>query len=404
MLTVDWLFLDMNAYFASVEQQLRPSLRGRPVAVAPVKTNSTCCIAVSYEARPYSIRTGTNVGEARRRCRRLQVVEARPGMYVQVHHQIVAAVESVLPVEQVLSIDEMVCRLSPQHRLPESAVAVAGHVKQAIAEQVGSYLRCSVGLAPNRFLAKVASNMQKPNGLTVLTRADLPRKLYALSLDDLPGIGAGMLARLHQSGIRTVRQLCGLSRQQLGEIWHSIVGQQWWSWLRGEELPTVPTVRRTVGHSHVLPPPFRTDDGARAVLIRLLHKAAARLRQMDYWASQLCVQVVFVDGWPKWKHTVYLGRCQDTQTILKLLDAAWQTKPAGGKPLRVGVTLLGLTPGRSTSLPLFEEERRAVQVAHAMDAINAARGPHAVYFASMHTARDTAPMRIAFTHIPDDDN
>ena len=145
MLSVDWLFLDMNAYFASVEQQLQPELRGRPVAVVPVMTDRTCCIAASYEARPYGVRTGTNVGEARRRCPQLRIVEAGHERYIRVHNQIVAAVETVLPVEKVCSIDEMVCKLSLHQRGVADAVEVGKAVKAAIADQVGQHLRCSVG-------------------------------------------------------------------------------------------------------------------------------------------------------------------------------------------------------------------------------------------------------------------
>ena len=116
MLSVNWLFLDMNSFFASVEQQLQPELRGKPVAVIPVKTNRTCCIAASYEAREYGIRTGTNVGDARRACPQLRLVLANHKNYIRVHHEIIAAVETVLPVEKVCSIDEMVCRISPHQR------------------------------------------------------------------------------------------------------------------------------------------------------------------------------------------------------------------------------------------------------------------------------------------------
>jgi DNA polymerase-4 len=185
-----WLFVDMNSYFASVEQQLRPELRGRPVAVVPVMAESTCCIAASYEAKRFGIRTGTNVAEARRLCPGLQVI--------------LEAVDSVLPVEEVLSVDEMYCRLGLSQREPEPATELGMKVKRAVKRHVGESLLCSVGLAPNRFLAKVAGEMQKPDGLTVVTLDDLPNKLYSLSLRDLPGIGRRMEARLGRHGVRTV--------------------------------------------------------------------------------------------------------------------------------------------------------------------------------------------------------
>jgi DNA polymerase-4 len=401
MLSVEWLFLDMNAYFASVEQQAQPGLRGRPVAVVPVMTNSTCCIAASYEARPFGIRTGTNVGEARRLCPRLRLVEARHELYIRTHQQIIEAVETVLPVTQVCSIDEMVCQLSPQHRLLQEALAVAANVKRAIAQQVGPYLRCSVGLATNRFLAKVASNLQKPDGLSYLTREDLPHKLYSLSLSDLPGIGRQMLARLQHRGVRSVEQLCSLPCEHMVEIWASIIGEQWWHALRGEAYPQTPTRRRTVGHSHVLGPKFRNDQGARSVLVRLIHKAAARLRRLGYWARRMKVGLSYTRGRPKWKAAMYLGRCQDTQTMLRAFEAAWSSRPMSGVPLKVSVVLYDLAASANTPLPLFAEERQSLQVARAMDVINERLGSNSVYFGSMYEGREQAPMRIAFTHIPD---
>jgi DNA polymerase-4 len=401
MLTVDWLFLDMNSFFASVEQQLQPQLRGKPVAVVPVMTNRTCCIAASYEAREYGIRTGTNVGEARRACPQLRVVLADHERYIRIHHQIIEAVETVLPVEKVSSIDEMVCRISPHQRSLDDALELAKRVKQAIYTQVGPHLRCSIGLATNRFLAKVASNMQKPNGLVSITKNELPYKLYRLSLRDLPGIAHGMLTRLNNRGIYTVQQLCSLSRDNMANAWESVLGDQWWCWLRGDDYADVPTHRRTVSHSHVLAPEFRNDLGARGVLVRLIHKAASRLRRLGYWARRLKLSLSYQYGWPKWSAVAYLSRCQDTPTMLKAFEEMWSQRPPGGIPLKVSIVLWDFASNENTSLPLFAEERRNLRATKAMDAINELVGPNSVYFASMHEAREQAPMRIAFTHIPD---
>lgn len=401
MLYVNWLFLDMNSFFASVEQQLHPELRGKPVAVVPVMTNRTCCIAASYEAREFGIRTGTNVGAARKACPHLRLVHANHENYIRIHHEIIAAVETVLPVEKVCSIDEMICRISPHQRQLDPAVALAGRVKQAIYSQIGPYLRCSIGLAPNRFLAKVASNMQKPDGLTYITRNELPYKLYRLSLRDLPGIGRNMFVRLQNRGILNVRQLCSLSRTEMADTWQSVLGEQWWHWLRGEDTTDVPTHRRTVSHSHVLAPEFRTSDGARGVLVRLIHKAASRLRRLGFWARKIHVGLSYTNGWPKWHAVAYLSRCQDTPAMLRAFDELWANRPSGGVPLKVSMVLLDLTSTANTPLPLFAEEQRNLRATKAMDAINEQVGPNSLYFASMHEAREQAPMRIAFTHIPD---
>lgn len=393
------LFMDMNAYFASVEQQVRPELRGKPVGIVAVNTDSTCCIAASYEAKKFGIKTGTIVGKARRMCPALRIVEARPALYVRYHHAIIAAVETCLHVDAVHSIDEMSCRLMGQEKQPERAAELARTVKVALRSRVGEYLRCSIGLAPNRFLAKVAADMQKPDGLTVINSEDLPARLYRLKLDDFPGIGPRMLRRLNSYGVHSVEQLCALSEKEMKEIWHSVVGQVWWQWLRGEDPPEAPTHRRTVGHSHVLPPDLRNDPAARAVLVRMIHKAAARLRRLRYWARQMSVQVDFMnDEW--WQDGAKLGLCQDTLTMLEAFAEMWQRKPAG-KPLKVGVTLFDLVSDESAAMPLFAAEQNRVHLAQTMDQLNERFGPHTVYFGSMYGAQNTAPMRISFTSIPD---
>lgn len=401
MLTVKWLFLDMNSFFASVEQQVRPELRGKPVAVVPVMTKRTCCIAASYEARAYGIRTGTNVGEAQKVCPQLKLVLADHERYIRIHHEIIAAVETVLPVEKVCSIDEMVCQISPHQRLLDDALALAGRVKQAIYARVGSHLRCSIGLAPNRFLAKVASNMQKPDGLTYITPNELPYKLYRLSLADLPGIGRNMLLRLQNRGVLNVRQLCSLSCNEMVDTWQSVLGERWWHWLRGEDSQDIPTHRRSVSHSHVLAPEFRNDDGARGVLVRLIHKAGSRLRRLGYWTRKMQVGLSYSNGYPKWRASGYLGRCQDTPAMLRAFEELWASRPSGGVPIKVSMVLLDLTSTANTPLPLFAEERRNLRATKAMDAVNESIGSNSLYFASMHEAREQAPLRIAFSHIPD---
>ena len=393
------LFLDMNAFFASVEQQLQPRLRGRAVAVAAVDVGSTCCIAVSQEAKHLGIHRGMPVWQAKK-CQSLLVVEARPALYVQVHHAIIAAVESCLPVRSVDSIDELSCRLNPQQAEPMVATELARRVKRAIHDRVGSYLKCSIGLAPNKFLAKVASDMRKPDGLVVIDDGDLPRVLYPLALDDLPGIGRGMLSRLTSARVATVEQLCQLTERQMKAIWGGIVGQRWWYWLRGHDLVEPATRRCTVGNSHVLPPQLRTAEGAQAVLLRLIHKAAARLRRMKYWAGRLEVYVSFTFREEGWSGSIALGLCQDTLTIIEAFRELWRLRPPGDRPTQVAVTLYDLVPDSSVSLPLFPTERQRIALSRTMDQLNRRFGPNTVYFGGMHHVRDAAPTRIAFTRIP----
>ena len=194
---LNWLFLDLNSYFASVEQELRPELRGRPVAVVPLMADTTCCIAASYEAKAFGVRTGTQVGEAKKMCPGIVLVEARHEEYVDYHHRIVEAVERCIPVAAVMSIDEMACRLIGRERPLLAALELARKVKASVRKHAGATLRCSVGLASNRYLAKVASDMEKPDGLVALTPDILEAALLRLKPRDLPGIGPRMEKRLH---------------------------------------------------------------------------------------------------------------------------------------------------------------------------------------------------------------
>jgi DNA polymerase IV len=394
-----YLFIDMNAFFAAVEQQERPELRGQPIGIVPVMAETTSLIAASYEAKKHGVTTGTPVYEARRRCPGIRFVQARPELYIRIHHQIVEAVTSCLPVTEVMSIDEMVCKLLGKEQEWDAAQRLGRQVKAAIRKQVGDCLRCSVGLATNRMLAKVAADMQKPDGLTMICQEDLPQRLYDLQLTDFPGIGKQMHQRLRRCGITCVRQLCELSVQHLSEIWGSkILGAAWWHHLRGDDVAVKPTKRRTLGHSHVLAPQLRNTEGAKTVLLRLIHKAGARLRRINYWTGAVALSVSYRDA-PSFHAERRIDRCQDTLTLIEALVPLWERRPPG-PPLKVGIVLGELSMQQETAMPLFPEDRDRVALAKAMDEVNGKFGAHSVYFGGMFGAQHAAPRRIAFTSIP----
>jgi DNA polymerase-4 len=395
------LFIDFNSYFASVEQQEIPALRSRPMIVVPVMTDSTCAIAATYEAKRLGIKTGTNVGEARKRCPSLVVVEARPALYVEYHHRLIEAVDSVLPVSQVRSIDEMSCVLRGRWRERETALKLAREIKERIAAKVGPQMRSSIGIAPNGFLAKTATDMQKPDGLVVIEERDLPDVLFRLKLRDFCGIGAAREVRLRACGIETVEQLCHAPKEILRKAWNGIEGDRMFAQLRGEEMERATSDRCTVGHSHVLEPKCRTRSLAEAVLHRLLQKAAARLRGLGYLAGGLGVSVKFF-GQRRWSDEMSFLETQDTLDFIRVFGLLWQRCPADAPPpLAVGVTLFRLTAARNItpSLPQLAVSRVALD--DAMDRLNRAYGKNTVFFGGAQAALDSAPARIAFTHIPE---
>ncbi len=338
---LNWLFVDLNSYFASCEQQDRPELRGRPVAVVPMMADTTCCIAASYEAKAFGVKTGTIVADAKRMCPGLELVEARHELYVDYHHRIVEAVESCLPVTAVLSIDEMACRLMGRERPLLAALELGRKVKARIRERVGPMLRSSVGLATNRYLAKVASDMEKPDGLVALPLDILAEALSQLTLRDLPGIGARTEKRLNAKGIHTMQDLLALGCEQAGELWGSVWGERLWHWLHGEDFDMAETEHlKSISHSHVLAPEMRTAEKAWAVAHKLLHKAAMRLRSGGLWASSIGLAVGFAVprsekapvsrfGVPTrgWHGEIRLSECQDNQTLIAALSRLWAIAP-----------------------------------------------------------------------------
>lgn len=340
-----WLYVDFNSYFASVEQQLRPELRGKPIIVTPLMSDSTCAIAASYEAKAFGIKTGTPVYEAKKMCPGLICVSGNHETYVEFHHRLIDEIERHIPVTDVCSIDEMACRLMDNETDPAFLRDLAARIKKGIAENIGPYVRCSIGIAPNRYLAKVATDLQKPDGLTFLMPQDIPSRLLALTLRDLPGIGPNMERRLREHGLHEISQLYSFSPKHLRALWGSIWGEKMWYLLRGIELPEEKHERRSIGHSHVLAPELRPPAQARLVARRLMLKTASRLRRMKYLARRLSLSVRIENGPRLAAEAECTPPARDSFTFLEILDRLWETlaRDIGRRRIKkVSITLSGL--------------------------------------------------------------
>jgi len=420
-----FLHIDLNSFFASVEQQLHPEHRGKPLAVVPTKADTTCCIAASYEAKVLGIKTGTQVGEAKKICPEIVLIEGDHADYAKYSKAISDTVEMVCPVAHNPSIDEMVCELMGREQEPPRARRIALDIKQAIYNNVGEALRCSIGMAPNRYLAKIASDMQKPDGLIGLLPSQLPRAIAHLELRDLPGVGARTEVRLNRKGIHTMEQLLALDRAGMHKLWDSVWGDRLYHWLRGEETgddgaPVSSGVQKSLGHSHVMAPEFRTDEGAWAVANKLLHKATMRLRMEKFYAGSLAVTIRFAltkeqaarmksrQHFSGLKHAGWgmearFRECQDTLSLLEVMRQLWRQRPQGEefrRPFFVGVTLRDLTPEDEHQAELFADPNNRPQLSATMDKLNLKYGHTTLHFAGMLPARESAPTRIAFTQIP----
>ena len=420
-----FLHIDLNSFFASVEQQLHPEFRDRPLAVVPTVADTTCCIAASYEAKALGIKTGTQVGEAKKKCPEIILVAGNHEDYAKYSHRISKAVERCCPVAHTPSIDEMVCQLIGREQEPPAARKIALEIKQAIKDDVGETLRCSIGMAPNRYLAKIASDMQKPDGLIGLLPSQLPRAIAHLELRDLPGVGARTEVRLNAKEITTMEQLLALDREGMHKLFDSVWGDRMYHWLRGAETgddgaPVPSEIQKSLGHSHVLGPEFRSAEGAWAVAHKLLHKAAMRLRMEKFYTGSMAVTIRYQltreqaerlkakKHFSGIKHTGWgmearFADCQDTLTMLEVLRKIWQQAPVGpefARPFFVGVTLTRLIPENEHQETLFGDADNRGELSATMDKLNLKYGHTTLHFAGMLKARETAPTRIAFTQIP----
>ena len=394
------LFIDFNSYFASIEQQENLKLRGKPVIVVPTDANMTCAIAASYEAKKHGVKTGTLVGEAKKLCPGLKIVLARHRIYIQYHHKLVETVHSIIPVDMVHSIDEMSCTLIGKQCQRENAVELAKHIKKTINEKVGEAIHCSIGIAPNLFLAKTGTDMQKPNGLVLIEEKDLPQILYKLELRDLTGIGRRMEPRLRSFGIDTVEKLCTADKIILRKVWGGIEGDRMYSKLRGENVQLPQTHRSTIGHSHVLEPLHRTQEGAYGVLNRLIQKAATRMRYLGYVSGAMSIGVKYLGG-KRWRDDSSFSHTESTIELLRVFENLWSKRPIDNlKPFAVGVTLFKLLECNQNTPSFFEEYDKIRSLNKAVDKLNRLYGSSSVYYAGSKIALNSAPMRIAFTQIP----
>jgi DNA polymerase-4 len=308
-------------------------------------------------------------------------------------------------VKKVQSIDELECELSGVLAEPKRALRLAEEIRAKIYAKVGRCLRCSIGIGPNWFLAKLASDIMKPDGLVLLDEADIPEKILGIELGDFTGIGENMEKRLRAAGIDNVAKLYAADSARLRSIWGSVEGARFHDWLHGGVQEREPVKHSTIGHSAVLSPDKRNAPAALAVLHRLLQKAAMRLRHEGFYAGGLRLSVSYRDA-TEWSDDLRFNETQDTLHFTHVLNQLWTRRPkahSAKAPLQVGVILDRLLASDLHTADLFEaaKESSRSRLLGAVDTLNQTFGKNSVYFGGAHGATAYAPMRIAFTRIPE---
>ena len=357
------LFIDFDSFYASVEQQDNEEYRNKPVIVVPCISDYTCAIAASYQAKRLGVKTGTRVSVAKEKIPGLIVCEARPKRYVEIHNQILEVLSRQFSKIQVLSIDEMSCCINEEDDF--DCEIIAGLLKLDLMDTIGETITCSIGVAKNVFLAKIAADMNKPNGFTYFGK-DTENKIKQLELTDLPGIAERMEARLNKSHIKTVEDLYNIDELKLKKAWGSVIGARWWHMIRGSlqcdyglsnnEIP------KSFGHTHVLPPNKRDDSGAFEVFESLLYKAIDRLQKHRVGAKRITIYMSWRNTETKRRKTfkfsspITIASC-DFKFWTKIALALWNSMPElelRAIPLLVGVRFTRTIKVEDMNLQLFD--------------------------------------------------
>jgi DNA polymerase IV len=378
------MHVDMNAFFASVEQQSNPELRGKPIAVVG-SGNRTIITTSSYEARAYGVKTGMTKWEAKQKCPQLIFVIGDNRKYTHTSSQIIQLMQQFTPLIEVFSIDEAFLDLTGSLSIFGTPERIAHLLKAEIRQHFG--ITCSIGIAPNKLLAKLASDMQKPDGLTIIRPEEVTTILERIPAKDLCGIGRKTERQLALYGIKTCGDLgrfpVSILRKRFG-----VIGERLHQMGLGiDRSPVVPTEDadevKSVGHSMTLERDIEDRQTILKFLLQLSEMVGRRARRYRVWGKTVTLSIRYADfdTWVGKQETLpqYINQSEDIYTaIVAILDTL---------VLLQSVRLLGVRLSNlryeSNQLPLFAAERRKICLVSAMDAVNDKYGNFTVTFGSL---------------------
>ncbi|MEW5761592.1 MAG: DNA polymerase IV [Bacillota bacterium] len=382
------ILADMDAFYAAVHQALDPTLRGRPVIVAgDPAARRGIVLAASYEAKARGVKTGVPVHEARRLCPEGIFVRPQHHLYLHFSTRILGIMRDFTPLVEPFSIDEAFLDVTGCRSLFGSPEEIALALKRRIRREVG--VSCSVGIGPNKLLAKMAAGLQKPDGLTVLRHEDVPARLWPLPVRELFGVGPRYEEHLRRLGIHTIGDLAGYPVEILRARF-GVYGELLWLCANGvDESPVDPHSLdecKSIGHQITLPRDYRRFGEIKVVILELADEVAARVRAGGYTGRTVVLSL-------KDAGFRYLSRLKTLPVPTNL--AADIYRAAGdllerhwpeGMPVRmVGVALAGLVAGLPVQVTLFGERERREMAERACDHIRERFGARAIFRASSLT-------------------
>ncbi|HAP38023.1 hypothetical protein A2574_01175 [Candidatus Shapirobacteria bacterium RIFOXYD1_FULL_38_32] len=398
------MHIDLNSCFATIEQQANPLLRGRPVAVAAYTTPSGCIVAPSIEAKKLGIKVGFRVKDAKLICPDIIILPPDPWKYRNVHLQLRELISRYTNDFVPKSIDEFVLNFEgyPSYRL--GLTNVAAEIKQKIKQQIGEWLTVSVGIGPNRFLAKQASNLQKPDGLEEINYKNFKKVYQKLTLMDLHGIKKANTSRLNSVGVHTVLDFYHAPLSTIKSAFHSINAYYWHLRLRGWEIDDVEFKRHSFGAMYSIPKPLFTPEELSPILHKLVEKTVSRMRNSGYSARGIHVALLYKNR-AFWHHGKTISEFLFTQPdIYKVAYKIMTSSPYSYPVANLAVSVFDLQKLNSTQLDLFNTVLKKVNLAEAIDHLKEKWGDYIITPAMMLGTGDAVPDRIGFGNIKDLEN
>ncbi|HEX5448389.1 MAG TPA: hypothetical protein VFW90_04320 [Candidatus Saccharimonadales bacterium] len=393
------LHIDLNSCFATVEQQARPLLRGRPLGVTNRLTKNATVVAASYEAKAYGVKVGMTFSEAKLLCPDLLMIETDPPKYHYVYKQLIRIMKSYSPHIGMKSIDEGVIDFhGTRQAVNRRPLAVIGHeIKQRLRDDVGAWMKCNIGIAPNRFLAKTAAALNKPDGLDVITYKNLRQTLAGLELTDLTGIAERNQARLNSAGIYTPVQFLDAPADLLVKrVFKSVCGEDWYRRLRGWEVDDVEYSTKTVGRQFVMDEWHPGEDTLRSRLSHLCETTAMKLRYRGLSARGVHLYLLYANGDVWYERRLFKTSANSGADIHRRALLLFNRRPRGDWVRMVAVSCYGLEPSDSRQISLLEEVNQQVWLTQAIDTINSQYGEFTISYGSSLPAKGLVREKIPF--------
>ena len=379
------MWLDLNSAFATTEQQAYPGLRHRPVGVTNRTSPNCCIITASYEAKAQGVHTGMRRIEALRQCPGLILVESHPAKYSAVYRRLFRIMYSYSPDCDMKSIDEGYIDLkSTGYDTPAKLIRLGQELKDRVRQEIGEYLTINVGLGSNRFLAKLAAGLHKPDGLDMITTDNLVQTYNRLQLEDLTGIAKHLGRRLRRAGINTPVQFLEASEVTLRQqVFHGITGTYWYQRLRGYEVDDQPTGLSMIGRQWVVDHGSDDEDYLSSCLHCLAEHVGLKLRYRRIKARGVCVRLRLQAGGHYQRKVLSPGPFDSDQAIWQLAEPLFQARPAG-RICRLGIYVYNFRLINQDQLSLLSQTTRSASLVKAIDQINQTYG-----LATIHSAHSS---------------